>query len=266
VSLSTDSERTACRNAIRDRKYTHHYLSLAGDGWNLFTNISPFITRLKELVGDGIAPVVFLTSDGGTWRDQSASAINADLSEIIPQIDPWVSSYVLALEVDEYWSTSKANTIANHLQTLTTKKIGDHERPDGDNAGTGYDYCQASWCDYMALQTDPGTATFLQNKITAAKNALGKPVVAAEYFDSDGIQNTTEAEGVALGDAAVAAGAAGFGNGGTGTTPAADASHFGPDVATELVRFWCVNFVEPSKWHVDRWLTQPGQPTRDLKA
>jgi hypothetical protein len=40
-------------------------------------------------------------------------------------------------------------------------------------------------------------------------------------------------------------------------------------IRSELIRtkrIWCINFVEPSKWPIDRWLTQPGQPTRDLKT
>jgi hypothetical protein len=76
--------------------------------------------------------------------------------------------------------------------------------------GGKWDYCKSSWCDYMILQYGFGLSeTAIKDMTRQAKNELGKPVVAGEYC------NTTESESIRLGNAAVSAGASGFGNGGT---------------------------------------------------
>jgi hypothetical protein len=199
------SARLKCREGMKSRGYTHMYISVASEavGNAYYENASAFRTLLQELVNDGIQPVVWLTSDTGPWKDRSVSSIEADLTGLIPRIDDLVSSYVLGLELEEYWTRSKADQIGNHMQALTAKPIAAHQQ-SGEWA-----YCRSSWCDYMILQYSVRTAAGVRAETRRAMNDLGKPVVAGEY-NLDGPERISHQ----LATAAVSAGAAGFGNGG----------------------------------------------------
>lgn len=196
--------RQACRAAIEQRGYTHHYVSITSDQKDFFSDANTFEALLKELVDAGIEPVVFLTSDTGPWKDKSLSAIKSDLSAFIPKIDGLANSYVLGIEIDEYWSASEANEIGEHLHTLTRKEVAAHQL-----AGK-WSYCKDyGWCDYMVLQYGFGkTPAQIAETTQDAIAALGKPVVAGEY-NIAGSESTSRS----LGNAALSAGAAGFGNG-----------------------------------------------------
>jgi hypothetical protein len=202
---ASSTVRAACRAGILERNYTHHYVSITSETANWFTNVAGLKTRLQELVSAGIRPVVFLTSDTGAWKDKSISAIKADLTAVIPQINALADSYVLGIEIDEYWTASEAKQIGDHMQTLTTKKIAAHQLSNKWTFCKGY-----SWCDYMILQYGFGkTASQISSMTKTAIADLGKPLVAGEYN-----LNAGESTSVTLGNAAVTAGAAGFGNGG----------------------------------------------------
>jgi hypothetical protein len=205
---SSASERAACRSAVKNRGYTHLYISIAHEHANWFTNPIGFRSLLQELVNDGIEPVVFLTSDTGAWKDGPISAIIRDLDNVIPQIDELVSSYVIGIEADEYWTEGEAPSIGTHMQKLTSKKVAVHQ------TSHRWDLCvNASWCDYMMLQymepTSPITAAEISIITQEAKADLGdKPIVGAEYHEG------SESTSIPLGTAADAAGTRGFGNGG----------------------------------------------------
>lgn len=202
---ASSSERDKCRKAIKSRKYTHSYVSVTGKLKDYYSNPSGFRELLQEFVNDGIQPVVWLTSDTGAWKDKSPSAIKTDLKNFIPKIDDLVSSYCLGIEIEEYWSKTEASDIGNFLQSLTRKKIASHQIPGK------WDYCKSSWCDYMILQYGFGKSeSEIKSMTKQAINDLGKPVVAGEY-NLDG----SESLSVKLGNAAVSAGSAGFGNGAT---------------------------------------------------
>jgi hypothetical protein len=197
--------RQKCREGLKRRGYTHMYTSVASErvGDQYYENPPAFRALLQELVNDGIQPVVWLTSDNGPWKDRSPSSIKADLTRFIPQVDDLVSSYVLGLEIGEYWTRADADQIGHHLKTLTAKPIAAHQ-----NSGK-WDYCRAGWCDYMILQYWVRTKAGVRDETRRAIRDLGKPVVAGEY-------NLKGPERVShqLATAAVSAGAAGFGNGG----------------------------------------------------
>ncbi|MGH2396849.1 MAG: hypothetical protein ACRDFW_07655 [bacterium] len=131
--------------------------------------------------------------------------IPQDLTRFIPKIDALVSSYALGIEIDEYWTVSKAKAIGDHLQTLTFKKVAGHQEPGKWN------YCKGNfWCDYMILQYGSGKSeTAIKSMTQAASTDLGRPVVAGEYNGT-----SPESQSVNLGNAAVSVGAVGFGNGG----------------------------------------------------
>jgi hypothetical protein len=187
-------------------------VSITGSTKNFFADPSTFKSRLQELVDAGIKPVVFLTGDTGTWKDKSTTSMKADLSTFIPQIDGLVSSYCLGIEIDEYWTTSEAKSVGDHLQTLTTKKVAAHQLPGKWNYCKGY-----SWCDYLILQYGFGkTESQIKSTTTSAINDLGKPVVAGEY---NTLSVAPESTSITLGNAAVSVGAVGFGNGGGSSVP-----------------------------------------------
>ena len=200
-----------------------------GQGVRLHSGGPPAASEiLQELVEDGIKPVVWLTSDTGPWKDRSPSSIKADLTRFIPQVDDLVSSYVLGLEIGEYWTRTEADQIGHHLETLTAKPIAAHQ-----NSGK-WDYCHAAWCDYMILQYWVRTEAGVRDETRRAIRDLGKPVVAGEY-NLEGPERVSHR----LASAAVSAGAAGFGNGGTGTggSPSPGASGVIVDSARTLYRW-----------------------------
>lgn len=217
------TDRATCRSAILARDYKHLYLSVVSNVHDYYNNASGFNALLTELTGAGINPVVWLTSDTGAWKDQAISAIIDDLEAFIPQIDANVDSYVLGIEIDEYWSLSEANQVATAMQSLTNKPIGFHQGPYDTQGSGSYDFCAGNaLCDYMVLQY--GTAGLSTGDMTTITNtvisALGtKPLVAGEYNVGD-----PEATSISLGDAAIAAGASGFGNGGTAFAGSSDLS------------------------------------------
>jgi len=199
------SERTLARQQMKDKGYTHWYLSVSSGSHNFYGNPSGFRTLLEELVNDDIKPIVWLTSDTGSWKDQLVSSINQSLTNFIPQIDSLANSYVLGIEIDEYWTLSESNQIGAHLDSLTSKPLADHQLPGKSDRCT-------SWCDYLIYQYGFGkTESQIKSMTMAVIDSLGKPVVAGEY----NLDESNEALSIKLGNAAVSAGASGFGNGGT---------------------------------------------------
>jgi hypothetical protein len=116
-----------------------------------------------------------------------------------------VSSYSLGIEVDEYWDLTQATAVGELMQGLTSKRIAVHQLQGR------WSYCAGQdWCDYMILQYGFGLdEDEIQAMTREAIAALGKPVVAGEYAI-----DVSERVSRRLGDAALGAGAAGFGNGG----------------------------------------------------
>ncbi len=211
------SARSSCLNAIASRGYTHFYLyaynenDYGGPSFNFYNDPLTFRARLQEIRDRGLAPVVWLVPDDApVMANKSTSEIQAMMNQLIPQIDGLVSSYVLGLELDEYWSAGKVDDLGKHLRTLTDKMIGVHMVPGK------WSYCKFGWCDYMVLQLGFGKSeSFVKSMTSQAISDLGKPVVAGEYWrPQDGIDG-----GWHLGDAGVSAGASGFGNGGTVLPP-----------------------------------------------
>jgi hypothetical protein len=198
------SERSAAIESLKKHGYTHIYLSITSGSHDYFDNPNGFRSLLEELVDEGIKPVVWITSDTGTWRTQSTSAIKSDLSTFIPQIDNLVNSYCMGIESDEYWTKTKTTEIGNYLDSLTSKPIAVHQ------LSGNYDYC-VGFCDYLILQYGFGrTESEIRSITRSVISALGKPVVAGEY----NIDRSKEELSILFGNAAVEEGAAGFGNGG----------------------------------------------------
>lgn len=205
--------RKLCREGIKARGYTHFYIyayneeDYGGPSFDLYAAPEQFRRLLQELRRDGLAPVVWLAPDDAPrFAALPTERILAMLDRFIPVVDDLVSSYVLGLELEEYWSPAKADTIGTRVARLTSKPIGVHQHEEEWN------YCKFAWCDYMVLQygfeKNPEEIDEVTRRAIAA---LGKPVVAGEYEVDD------ESRAISLGNRGVAAGAAGFGNGGSMT-------------------------------------------------
>ena len=212
---ASEIERQRCREGIKKRGYTHHYI-IGATGtdsrvpvYNLYDNPTLARSRLLELKNDGIKVSFWLTSDSAPWRNQTISKIKSDLTTLIPAIDDLVVSYSLAIETDEYWTKLEAMEVGNHLRTLTNKPVSVHQLPGR------WDYCKGeNWCDYVILQYGFNkTESQIKTMTINAINDLGKPIVAGEYCSIS--QGCSESTSIKLGDAAVSAGASGFANGGT---------------------------------------------------
>jgi hypothetical protein len=217
----SQSRRQNCLKQMKARDYTHIYVypynerDYGGPSFDFYKNPQGFLNILKEIKRAGLLPVVWLNPDDAPLnKARSVTEHKARLDALIPVIDGDVSSYVLGLEMNEYWSFSTADSLGKHLSGLTRKKIAVHQTPGR------WDYCQkASWCDYMVLQYGFGkTESAIAEMTRKALSALRRPVVAGEY------NIKTEDHGQRLGDAAMQAGAVGFGNGGSTTAmPPSDA-------------------------------------------
>jgi hypothetical protein len=204
------TRRARCLEAMTKRHYTHFYLyaynerDYGGPQFDFYNDPARFRTLLSEIINAGLAPVVWLVPDDAPkMASQSAGAVIQKFERLVPAIDDLVSSYVVGLELDEYWSKSVVDKLGARLAQLTAKPIATHQLPGR------WDYC-ASWCDYAILQYGFGRSADQIDAMTrSAISSLKKRVVAGEY------ELTNEARAVMLGDRGVAAGAAGFGNGGT---------------------------------------------------
>lgn len=217
--------RDRCRAAIASRNYTHFYLypyneaDYGGPMFNFYETPYRFRERLIELKQAGLEPVVWLVPDDAQGlTSRPVGVVRAMFEQLIPVVDDLVSSYVLGLELDEYWSSATVNSLGARLSQLTHKPIAVHQTPGR------WDYCKFDWCDYMVLQY--GFETPLEDIERMTRGAireLRKPVVAGEY------EAESEVRAVTRGDRGVAAGGAGFGNGGTPARPMQNAPSFGPD-------------------------------------
>jgi len=221
------SARSQCLNNIASRGYTHFYVYVynendyGGPAFNYYNNPSGFVSILNEIRGAGLRPVVWLTSDDSPiMKQRSVTEIKAMYDKLIPVIDSRVDSYVLGLELDEYWSASKVNSLGTYLDSLTSKTIAVHQLKGN------YNFCNYNWCDYMVFQYGMDkTESQIISMTHDAINSLGKPVVAGEYNVNGG-----ESRSIRLGNAGVSAGASGFGNGGTvSCTPECSGRECGSD-------------------------------------
>lgn len=152
-----------------------------------------------------------------------------------------ISEWVTGLECDERWSAGTTQTLTRLLKQITGKPVGVHT--------TGLSKVgHAAGADAFYLQTGFGKSPAqVADLVRAARAKFSGRVIAAEYHKSG---ETAEAK--AIGDAAIAAGADGVGNGCTaqglatlrggspstpGTPPAATGLTFTAGTARRYVRW-----------------------------
>lgn len=219
------TRRAKCRSALTTRNYTHFYIypynesDFGGPAFDYYRRPERFREILLELRAAGFQPVVWLVPDDAPKLSVlRVHAVQALIERLVPVVDDLVSSYVLGLELDEYWMAPTVDSLGSQLSRLTTKPIAIHQTPGR------WDYCKFDWCDYVILQYGFDARPDDIDRMTRSAIAeLGKPVVAGEYE----VEN--EERAIARGDRGVAAGAAGFGNGGTPTSAARSRRDSGAD-------------------------------------
>lgn len=222
------AERADILRRMTVRRYTHLYVyaynerDYGGPAFDGYAHPLEFRQRLEEIAAAGLKPVVWcFPDDAPAIHGETAAALAARLSRLVPAIDDLVSSYVLGLELDEYWDPARVDALGRHLRALTQKPIATHQ------LNGRCEFARFAWADFCVYQYADRSPAGIERETRAALAKVGKPVVAGEYEVDD------EARAVRLGDLAVRAGAAGFGNGGTPAAVPGDAPH-GPETLNLL--------------------------------
>ena len=210
----SDSDRAAVREALKERGYTHIYLYAMNEGdyggktvFNGYRSPEQFRARLQELVDDGLAPVVWLVPDDApSFHKDSAQTLPASWDRFIPIIDNLVSSYVVGLEMDEYWSGDEQDQLGRYLDGLTNRPLFVHYT-SGEWEGA-----KSAWVDGLIYQYGFGLSEAdVANRtaqLVSRLRPMGKTFIAGEYA-----YRVPEADARRLGAAALRAGADGVGNG-----------------------------------------------------
>jgi hypothetical protein len=209
------ADRAAVRQALRARGYTHAYVYVVNEGdyggrtrFDFYEDPVRFRAILQELVDDGIAPVVWLAPDdaSGFHRANPPDRLATRWARMVPLIDDLVAGYVPGLEADEYWSDREQDELGQALRRLTAKPIFVHNTPGRWELG------QAPWASGVIYQygfgLDDAQIAQRTRELVARLAPLGKTVIAGEYA-----HQVDERLAMRLGDAALAAGADGVGNG-----------------------------------------------------
>lgn len=211
------NKRKKLRNKVKQSGYTHIYIYIMnqndyrGPAFDFYDDIERYTSLLKELVDDGIEPVVWLAPDDAPdlHKKYTVERLIRTWKQVIPAIDHLVSSYVLGLEMDEYWNETQQNALGLALNELTPKPIFVHLRT------SKWKPVLNSWATGIIYQYGFGkTAAQITEETLSMLSLLAeypeKVFIAGEYS----IRQSEEISGK-LGDSALRAGANGFGNGGT---------------------------------------------------
>ena len=162
--------------------------------------------RMKEVRKKDLFIVCWLFADDNTGRInfKDTEGLKRYIDIVIHNFDEYISEYVVALEADEYLSSSQVNELAGYIKSKTKdKSVGNHQLKGK------YDYSFGGNIDKHYHQygfNQPNS--FIDSETKKVKNAVGKPIVAAEY---DGSSDSAGAK--SRGDTAMGAGASGTGNG-----------------------------------------------------
>lgn len=204
--------------------YTHIYLYVMnesdydGTHFNFYDRPQEYRALLSEVRAAGLAPVVWLAPDDapGLHAQLPPQRLMEIWNRFVPAIDDQVSSYVLGLEMDEYWSRAEQSALGKHLRSLTAKPIFVHLQPGL------WEPALEEWASGLIYQYGFGKSTGqIQEKTRELRERLaaaGKLLIAGEY------SHPNVRTSIVLGNAAMDAGAHGFGNGGTPRWRASPAS------------------------------------------
>ena len=212
-----NAERASVRTKMLASGYTHIYIYImnqndyGGPEFDFYQKPTDYLTLLKELNNSGLQPVVWLAPDDAPdlVEQYHTDELVSTWEQVIPLIDPYVSSYVLGLEMDEYWSDEEQNLLGTELNKLTEKTLFVHMR------ARIWEQVLLPWADGIIYQYGFGNSpeeifqdtTLMLQRLEAHPEKI---LIAGEYSFQQ-----TEEESRSLGDAGINAGAQGFGNGGS---------------------------------------------------
>ena len=210
----SDGDRAEVREALKERGYTHIYMYAMNEGdyggkavFNGYQSPDQFRARLRELVDDGLAPVVWLAPDDApNFHRDSVKTLPNSWDRFIPAVDDLVASYVVGLEMDEYWSADEQDRLGGYLDRLTERPLFVHYT-SGEWEGA-----KSAWVDGLIYQYGFGLSEVevadRTEQLVSRLRPMGKTFIAGEYA-----YRVPEADARRLGAAALQAGADGVGNG-----------------------------------------------------
>jgi len=167
--------------------------------------IAEYKWRLQHIRDNKMGIVLWLRADDSPNFNKTPEAQQKQYqADIVTLFDDYVSAYLIGLEADEYMSATAVEMYATHLRGLTDKHIGIHQRPGR------YDYALRACISGLWYQYgfNKNRDQIRNDTVTVLQRLGGKPLYAAEYHLS---ADTEPAK--SLGDAAMAGGASGTGNG-----------------------------------------------------
>lgn len=159
---------------------------------------------LQRMIDAGLRPVIWLFADDSpAIRDAPPDELKRYIEKMVSSFDDLPIMWVLALEVDEYWSKSQSDDLGEYLASLARNPVGLHQLK------TNIDYMESGWVEYAVYQYGFGRPweEIYDDTLAQRGNYAGRPFLAAEY-DHDGGEAAMR-----RGAAAAFAGAAGNGNG-----------------------------------------------------
>ena len=202
---------------LQMRGYTDIYLYVVNEGdfgglvtFNWYEDPQGYREILKRVVQAGIRPVVWLAPDDAPrFHQTSAHQLPNYWRTFIPAIDDLVGSYVLGLEMNEYWTREEQIRLGNALNT--SKPVFAHFEAGRDGSiGSFWSRIRAAGLIYQYEDRTPEGIGAETEGVVAKLAEIGRVVVAGEYAEGG-----SEANARSLGDIAMAHGAIGYGNGGT---------------------------------------------------
>lgn len=205
----SDAQRVELISYLAKQRYNRIYIYLENRGdyggrsvtWNP-AEVAWWRQWLSVCIQNGLGPVIWMSADDSAelnaWSNKDWQS---KVSSFQAQCGDLVHAYCTGLECNERWSAGRTQELTKMIQGETGKKVGVHT--------TGLKSIgHAKGADWFGLQT--GFNKSVKEVVSQVKSAIAQfdgDVYLEEYslFDNEA--------GKALGDAGLAAGAKGVGNG-----------------------------------------------------
>jgi hypothetical protein len=200
-----DQQRNASIQYLKDHSYTMAHVCPMIDG--KFPDVQAMRMWLQKVRAAGLATCLwFMKGNSGDESGRSEDAFNEVIKQNIDSFGDLADAYCIGIEVDEYkWGADRVARHCDFVRKTGGKKVAVHTA--AREASAYFGGADIAFLQY-GFGTNAGDVAAYTKQIIA--KFPGKAVVAMEYAkngDSDAAR--------ALGEAAMNAGAIGFGNGGT---------------------------------------------------
>jgi len=139
--------------------------------------------KMQALLDAGLRPVLWLfPDDSPTIKNADTAELKRYINKMVQEFDDLPIMYVLALEADEYWSSSRINELGEYLGSLTVRPVGLHQ------LNGKADLMRGSWVDFGAYQYgfDKTWQDIYTDTLDKRDYIGAKPLIGAEYdLDDD---------------------------------------------------------------------------------